>query len=80
MCYLDSPIGVWLKFNKDPCEVVVGHFILDETVFQYHEQLYSTYRNLRRIEGCLMVTGYTGLTNLSFLSKVEEIICDEKSG
>ena len=80
ICKITVPIGVWLQNHRGRCDVVKGHFILDETANNFTEEVFSTFWSLKRIEGCLYVKGFTGSTNLSFFSNLEEVDCQKKQG
>lgn len=80
ICEITGPIDEWLKNNTGSCDVVKGHFILNEAANKYARQIFSTFSGLKRIEGCIYVRKYTGSRNLYFFSNLEEVICDENEG
>ena len=80
ICQITVPIGLWLKNSTGPCATVKGHFILDSTADNLTEKVFSTYRGLKSIEGCLYVKGFNGTNNLSFFGNLEEVVCRKEEG
>ena len=57
-----------------------GHFILDSSANSTAGKIYRIFDGLKRVEGCIYVKDYAGSRNLSFFSKLEEVICDRNEG
>ena len=80
VCNVSVPISSWLENNTGPCDVIKGHFILDKAANNYTEEIFASFSNLKRIEGCIYVREFTGSQNLSFFSNLEEVICRKREG
>lgn len=80
ICQITVPIGQWLQNNTRSCEKVKGHFILDETANNFTQEIFSTFKGLKSIEGCLYVKGFNGSNNLSFFGNLTDVVCKQKQG